>query len=196
MEKKLVCMLAALAITIVVGCSETKTTSGTAATATAPPSAADDTLAPSDDMPTATDDTAVAAAETSNAEADSEVIQASASVEEPAKPSGEIGAIAPAWEGLTGTDDKQHSLRELADAKAVAVVFTCNTCPVAKAYQDRLKQLADDYKDKGIELVAINVNKIEGDTLPDTDRPGLRRDGHAACVSARFATEDRVSRSD
>src|SRR5688572_16932701 len=49
-----------------------------------------------------------------------------------------IGDKGPAWEALAGTDDKQHSLKDLEKAKAVAVIFTCNTCPVAVAYEDRM----------------------------------------------------------
>lgn len=70
-----------------------------------------------------------------------------------------VGDKGPAWEGLTGTDDKQHSLKDLKKSKAVAIIFTCNTCPVAQAYEDRLTKLASDYKDKGVSVVAINVNK-------------------------------------
>ncbi|MCI0491833.1 MAG: thioredoxin family protein [Planctomycetes bacterium] len=77
-----------------------------------------------------------------------------------------IGLPGPAWENLTGIDDQQHSLKDLSAANAVAVVFTCNHCPVAEAYEDRLVQLAKDYKDKGVELVAINVNNLEADKLP------------------------------
>ena len=70
-----------------------------------------------------------------------------------------VGDKAPAWKELAGTDDKKHSLDDLKQNKAVAVVFTCNTCPVAVAYEDRLIKLATDYKDKGVAIVAINVNK-------------------------------------
>jgi len=77
-----------------------------------------------------------------------------------------VGDAAPAWEGLIGVDDQKHSLGEHADAKAVVVVFTCNHCPVAQAYQDRLIEIANDYQDKGVDLVAINVNNMEADKLP------------------------------
>ncbi len=77
-----------------------------------------------------------------------------------------IGDAAPEWKDLEGVDDQEHSLSDLAGAKAVAVVFTCNHCPVAQAYQDRLIELAADYKSKGVELVAINVNNNEDDKLP------------------------------
>jgi thiol-disulfide isomerase/thioredoxin len=73
---------------------------------------------------------------------------------------------APAWTNLIGVDDEQHSLNDLSDAKTVAVVFTCNHCPVAVAYEDRLVQLANDYADRPFKLVAINVNNLEEDKLP------------------------------
>jgi peroxiredoxin len=77
-----------------------------------------------------------------------------------------IGAPGAAWANLEGTDGKMHSLSDLADAQVVAVVFTCNKCPVAVAYEDRLMKFAEDYKDKGVALVAINVNNAEADKLP------------------------------
>jgi peroxiredoxin len=77
-----------------------------------------------------------------------------------------IGDQAPAWKDLAGVDGKQHSLGEHADAKAVVVVFTCNHCPVAIAYEDRIVALANDYAAKGVDVVAINVNNTEADKLP------------------------------
>jgi len=76
-----------------------------------------------------------------------------------------IGDSGPQWTGIVGTDDKPHSLAELKDAKAIVVVFTCNHCPVATAYQDRLIALQKDYKDKGVQVVAICVNKGDSDDL-------------------------------
>jgi peroxiredoxin len=77
-----------------------------------------------------------------------------------------VGDPAPEWKDLMGVDDQKHSLGDLKEAKAVVVVFTCNHCPVAQAYEDRIIQLAADYKDKGVEVVAINVNNIDADKLP------------------------------
>jgi peroxiredoxin len=76
-----------------------------------------------------------------------------------------IGDQAPDWKGLTGTDDKKHSMKDLEKDKAVVIVFTGNECPVAKAYEDRLNKMAADYKDKGVSIVAINVNPGERDSL-------------------------------
>jgi len=77
-----------------------------------------------------------------------------------------LGQPGPAFSGLAGVDDKTHSLDEYADAKLVVVVFTCNHCPVAQAYQDRLIELAGDYANQGVQFVAINVNNMEADKLP------------------------------
>jgi peroxiredoxin len=77
-----------------------------------------------------------------------------------------IGDAGPAWSKLEGVDGKKHALADLKDAKAVLVVFTCNHCPVAKAYEDRLIEIERDYKDLGVTLVAINVNNMEADKLP------------------------------
>jgi peroxiredoxin len=143
----------ATALLIVAGCAKSETSIDTAA-------------ATSENTPAAAESTAIESTADSAARLDSEIVQTAATVEEPTQPDRKIGQDAPAWENLTGTDDKQHSLKDLADAKAVAVVFTCNSCPVAKAYEDRLVKLATDYKEKGVELVAINVNNVESDKLP------------------------------
>ena len=77
-----------------------------------------------------------------------------------------LGDPAPAWEGLPGVDGKTHSLADLERAKAVVVVFTCNSCPYAIDVEDRLIALEKAYHAKGVALVAINVNKVEEDLLP------------------------------
>jgi peroxiredoxin len=76
-----------------------------------------------------------------------------------------IGDAAPVWTALDGTDNKPHSLAEYKDAKALVIVFTCNHCPVATAYQDRLVALQKDYQEKGVRVIAICVNKGEADDL-------------------------------
>jgi peroxiredoxin len=73
----------------------------------------------------------------------------------------DVGDQAPSWSSLPATDGKSLGLDSLGEAKAVVVVFTCNSCPVAVAYEDRLMKLAADYKDQGVALVAINVNDGE-----------------------------------
>src|SRR5207249_10269672 len=55
-------------------------------------------------------------------------------------------------------DDKEYTLQNFADAKLLMVIFTCNHCPTAQAYEDRIIQLQADYKDKGVAVVAISPN--------------------------------------
>jgi peroxiredoxin len=76
-----------------------------------------------------------------------------------------IGDAGPDFKGIIGTDDKQHALDDYKDAKAVVVAFICNHCPVAVAYEDRLVKLQADYKDKGVQLIAVNVNTLPADRL-------------------------------
>ena len=78
----------------------------------------------------------------------------------------DIGKPAPAWKELLGVDDKRHSLDDLKDAKLVVVVFACNHCPVVKTYERRLIRFVDDYRDKGVEFVAISVSRQPSDQLP------------------------------
>ena len=68
-----------------------------------------------------------------------------------------IGATAPNFK-LPGVDGKDHALNDFADAKLLLVIFTCNHCPTAQAYEARIAQLYADYKDKGVALVAISPN--------------------------------------
>ncbi|OHB71537.1 MAG: hypothetical protein A2V70_08180 [Planctomycetes bacterium RBG_13_63_9] len=76
-----------------------------------------------------------------------------------------IGDDAPKWSGIIGTDDKEHGLSDFKDARAIVLVFTCNHCPVVQAYEDRLIALQKDYKSKGVQVVAVNVNNLAADRL-------------------------------
>ena len=59
---------------------------------------------------------------------------------------------------LPGADGKTHSLREWAGSKFLMIVFECNHCPESQNYESRIKQLYEDYKGRGVQLVAINPN--------------------------------------
>ncbi len=78
----------------------------------------------------------------------------------------EIGDAAPVWTKLPGTDGKTHSLADLKDKDAVVVVFTCNSCPYAVDYEDRLIAFHKKFASQNVALVAINVNKVPEDALP------------------------------
>ena len=75
-----------------------------------------------------------------------------------------VGDPAPAWKDLIGIDDKRHGLADC-KKKLVVLVFIANHCPVAAAYEERLKQLAADYLKRDVELVAISVSQLESDRL-------------------------------
>ncbi|WPP53273.1 redoxin family protein [Catalinimonas niigatensis] len=69
----------------------------------------------------------------------------------------EISAKAPDF-SLKGIDSKMHSLSTYDDADVLAILFTCNHCPTAQAYEERVINLVNDYKDKSFQLVAISSN--------------------------------------
>lgn len=59
---------------------------------------------------------------------------------------------------LIGTDGQQHRLADFAEAKGYIVIFTCNHCPYAQAYEERIVALDQKYKTLGYPVVAINPN--------------------------------------
>jgi len=68
-----------------------------------------------------------------------------------------IGAPAPDFK-LPGTDGRTYSLKDFSKAKLLVMIFTCNHCPTAQAYEERIKRLVDDYGSRGVSIVAINPN--------------------------------------
>ncbi len=68
-----------------------------------------------------------------------------------------IGSAAPDFT-LKGIDDKIHSLKDYAASKVLAIVFTCDHCPVAQMYEKRIKELAAVYGSRGVAVVAIMGN--------------------------------------
>jgi len=69
----------------------------------------------------------------------------------------EIGSVAPDFR-LKGVDYKMHSLSDFASSKVLVVVFNCNHCPTAQAYQERLNNIYSNYTPKGMSLVVISSN--------------------------------------
>lgn len=72
----------------------------------------------------------------------------------------EIGDVVADF-SLKNVDGKAVSMEGFSDAKGYIIVFTCNTCPVAKAYEARIKELDKAYKAKGYPVIAINPNDPE-----------------------------------
>lgn len=59
---------------------------------------------------------------------------------------------------LKSVDEKFYSLADYKDAKGFIVIFTCNSCPYAVKYEDRINNIASKYKEQGYILLAINPN--------------------------------------
>lgn len=72
----------------------------------------------------------------------------------------DIGSIATDF-FLKNTDGKMVSLKDYKDAKGFMVIFTCNHCPYAIAYEDRIIALDKKFKNKGYPVIAINPNNPE-----------------------------------
>lgn len=82
-----------------------------------------------------------------------------------------LGATAPDFR-LPGVDGKKYSLKDFRKADVLVIVFTCNHCPTAQYYEERLKQVVSEYGKKGVALVAINPNdpkSVRLDELGYTD---------------------------
>jgi peroxiredoxin len=72
-----------------------------------------------------------------------------------------IGDTAPDFD-LPGIDGKNHKLTEYTGGKALVVLFTSNHCPTSHSIEKRLQKFYDEYKAKGVKLVAINPNHPDG----------------------------------
>ena len=68
-----------------------------------------------------------------------------------------IGATAPDF-SLKGVDDKIYTLASFKTAKILVIIFTCNHCPTAQAYEDRIIKMTQDYASRGVALLAIMPN--------------------------------------
>ena len=77
-----------------------------------------------------------------------------------------LGAAAPDF-SLPAVDGRTYSLKDFADAKILVVIFTCNHCPTAQAYETRIHQLVDEYRPRGVAFVAINPNHAESVRLDE-----------------------------
>ena len=68
-----------------------------------------------------------------------------------------IGAKAPQF-SLKGIDGKTYSLASFSKYKILVIIFTCNHCPTAQAYEERIIRLTKDYSIKGVAVVAVSPN--------------------------------------
>jgi peroxiredoxin len=96
---------------------------------------------------------------------------------------------------LKNIDGKLVSLSDYPDAKGFTVIFTCNNCPYAIAYQDRITEIDKKYKKKGYPVIAINSNDPEIAPADSYDKmierakekgftfPYLYDETHSVCVN-------------
>ncbi len=71
---------------------------------------------------------------------------------------------------LKNIDDKFVSLSDYPDAEGYIVIFTCNTCPYAVLYEDRIQGLHDKFANQGFPVIAINPNNPEKKTGDSFDK--------------------------
>jgi peroxiredoxin len=79
-----------------------------------------------------------------------------------------IGSAAPDF-ALPGTDGNIHRLSDYAASPILVVVFTCNHCPIAQMYEQRIERLAADYRERGVALVAIQPNDPKALRIDELD---------------------------
>ena len=79
-----------------------------------------------------------------------------------------LGSAAPNFE-LPGVDGKVHSLADYASSPVLVIVFACNHCPISQMYETRIAQLAADYHDRGVAVVAIQPNDPKAIRIDELD---------------------------
>ena len=77
-----------------------------------------------------------------------------------------IGAKAPAFK-LAGTDGKTYTLASFSTSKLLVIIFTCNHCPTAQAYENKIIELTRDYSAKGVAVVVIMPNDAKAVRLDE-----------------------------
>jgi peroxiredoxin len=83
-----------------------------------------------------------------------------------------LGSPAPDF-ALPGVDGQIHKLSDYASSPILVVVFTCNHCPIAQMYEKRIQELATEYKDKGVAVVAIQGNDPKAIRIDELDSSDL-----------------------
>jgi peroxiredoxin len=82
--------------------------------------------------------------------------------------------ILPLWSSapdfaLPGVDGKIHRLNDYSSSLVLVVVFACNHCPISQMYEQRIQQLQDDYRERGVALVAIQPNDPKAIRIDELD---------------------------
>lgn len=96
------------------------------------------------------------------------ISMASAACCEPGHPILPLGSPAPNF-ALPGVDGKTHKLSDYSASPVLAVVFTCNHCPIAQIYEQRIERLYENYGKRGVAVVAIQGNDPKALTIDELD---------------------------
>ncbi len=78
------------------------------------------------------------------------------------------GSKAPDF-NLRDVSGKMYSLSSFSASKVLVIIFTCNHCPTAQAYEDRIIQLVNDCQSKSVAIVAIMPNDDQALRLDELD---------------------------
>ncbi len=97
-----------------------------------------------------------------------------------------IGAEAPPFR-LPGVDGRFYALDDFASAEVLVLLFTCNHCPTAQAYEDRIMSVVDDYKSKGVQVVAISPNSPLGLLYEELGYTDLNDDYEEMVLRSEYA---------
>jgi len=79
-----------------------------------------------------------------------------------------LGSSAPDF-SLPGVDEKIHQLADYRSSPILVVVFTCNHCPIAQMYEQRIQRLEADYRNRGVAVVAIQPNDPKAIRIDELD---------------------------
>ncbi|MBA3313037.1 MAG: thioredoxin family protein [Planctomycetaceae bacterium] len=89
----------------------------------------------------------------------------------------DVGDAAPKFEGLQAVDGKTYSTSDFADKDALVLVFTCNDCPVAQAYNKRFNEFIAKYKSKPVGFLAVNCSVDPVDPVLDAMKSFSKKQG-------------------
>src|ERR1700753_303972 len=79
-----------------------------------------------------------------------------------------LGSHAPDF-ALPGVDGQVHKLSDYASSPILVVVFTCNHCPIAQMYEQRIQTWTNDYKGRGVRFVAIQPTDPKAIRIDELD---------------------------
>lgn len=79
---------------------------------------------------------------------------------------------------LSGTDGNSYSSEGFKNKNILIVIFSCNHCPYVQAYEERMIDLQKEFKDRGVQIVAINSNddsKYPEDSFDEMKKRAVER---------------------